>query len=86
MTPVRKSSMISFLLVLLVTACGETTGPLSDASAAAVPAATAASTAPSGASQAKTTSYRPNKTDLQGLNGPGGITMVKHSSNYAVAF
>jgi len=81
-TPVRKSLMVSFWLVLVVAACGDTTGPLSDASAAAQPAATAASTARTSASTSKT--YRPNGADT--LNGPGGVTMVKHSSNYAVAF
>ena len=88
-TPVRKSAMTSFLLVLLIAACGDTTGPQSVASPAARPVVTTVSApAPTGASKSTSTStsYRPNKADSQGIKGPNAINMVKHSSNYAVAF
>ena len=83
--------MTSFLLVLLIAACGDTTGPQSVASPAARPVVTTVSApAPSSASKSTSTSpstsYRPNKADSQGIKGPNAINMVKHSSNYAVAF
>ena len=86
-TPVRKSLMISFLLVVLAAACGDTTGPLSDAQAG-MPATmtTSSSTAPNSAAKSRPTYSRPNQNGSQDLNGPDGIQMVKHSSNYAVAF
>jgi len=90
--------MISFLLMLIVAACGETTGPLSVASPAAGPVITTVSVpAPTSAAESKSVTYRPNQADSQGatyrpnqadsqgMKAPA-ITKVKHSSNYAVAF
>jgi len=45
-----------------------------------------AAPAPTSASKSTSTSYRPNKADSQGIKNPNAINMVRHSSNYAVAF
>jgi hypothetical protein len=78
--------MTSFLLVLLIAACGEATGPQPVASAPGPVITTVATPAPTSASKSTSTSYRPNKADSQGVKDPNAITAVKHSSNYAVAF
>lgn len=78
--------MTSFLLVLLIAACGEATGPQPVASAAGPVVTTVAAPAPTSASKSTSTSYRPNKADSQGIKNPNAINMVRHSSNYAVAF